>query len=130
MAAQLTERGVLMLREASAVWLTTLRPDGSPHTTPVWFVYENERVWIATGERNAKVANVAGDGRVSVAVDGAASNPLVGEGRVVVHDVDNAPAFVLDQLAGKYDGWDVRDEAVDGRRVLLELVIERWLLVP
>lgn len=128
MASELTEHGVRILREAVALWLTTLRADGSPHTTPVWFLYREGRIWIATGGRNAKVSNVARDPRVSLAVDGSGGVPVVGEGRVVVHDVDSTPGFVIRGLAEKYDGWDVRDAAVDGRRVLLEVVVERWLL--
>jgi hypothetical protein len=119
-----------MLREASALWLTTLRADGSPHTTPVWFVYLDERVWIATGERNTKVSNIVGDDRVSMAVDGTAPSPLVGEGRVLMHAVESAPGRVREGLAAKYDGWDVRDPSPDGRRVILEVVVERWLLAP
>jgi len=128
MASQLTEHGLRILHDAVALWLTTLRADGSPHTTPVWFLYREERVWIATGGRNAKVSNVVRDPRVSLAVDGSAGMPMVGEGRVVVHDVESAPGFVIRGLAEKYDGWDVRDAAVDGRRALLEIVVERWLL--
>ncbi|MEU7754973.1 pyridoxamine 5'-phosphate oxidase family protein [Micromonospora sp. NPDC049171] len=31
------------------VWLCTLRRDGSPHLTPVWFVYADETWWIGCG---------------------------------------------------------------------------------
>ncbi|WP_262286823.1 pyridoxamine 5'-phosphate oxidase family protein [Micromonospora sp. MA102] len=33
-----TDVEIRLPRESNA-WLCTLRPDGSPHLTPVWFVY-------------------------------------------------------------------------------------------
>lgn len=115
------------LRRDRTAWLCTLRTDGSPHLTPVWFLHHDDRFWISSGERNVKVRNVAADPRVSLALeDGDA--PCVAEGRVVVHR-DELRADVLRELSAKYEGWDPAAEiAPFGRRVLLELPIDRWLL--
>lgn len=109
------------------VWLCTLRPDGSPHVTPVWFVYLGERFWISSGERNVKVRNVVNDPRVSLALeDGNA--PCVAEGRAQAHR-GRLQEDVLAAISVKYDGWkaDVEIEPF-GPRVLLEVSIDRWLL--
>jgi PPOX class probable F420-dependent enzyme len=115
------------LRRDRTAWLCTLRADGSPHLTPVWFVHRDGRFWISSGERNVKVRNIIADPRVSLALeDGDA--PYVAEGRVVVHR-DELRADVLREITAKYDGWDSAAEiAPYGRRVLLELIIDRWLL--
>ncbi len=115
------------LRQDRTAWLCTLRADGSPHLTPVWFVHLDDRFWISSGERNVKVRNVARDPRVSLALeDGDA--PCVAEGRVVVHR-DGFREDVLHAITAKYDGWDSAAEVEPfGRRVLLEMIIDRWLL--
>ncbi|MEV6909517.1 pyridoxamine 5'-phosphate oxidase family protein [Amycolatopsis sp. NPDC051071] len=81
------------------VWLCTLRADGSPHVTPVWFVYLDD-----------------GDA------------PVVAEGLVRVHR-EALREDVLAALAVKYDGWAAGEEIEPfGDRVLLEIPIMRWLL--
>jgi hypothetical protein len=41
--------------------MCTLRPDGSPHVTPVWFNYQQEAWWIGSDKRTVKVRNVKRD---------------------------------------------------------------------
>ncbi|QXV60801.1 pyridoxamine 5'-phosphate oxidase family protein [Amycolatopsis sp. TNS106] len=108
-------------------WFCTLRADGSPHVTPVWFVYLDGVFWIGSGERNVKVRNVGNDPRVSLALeDGDA--PVVAEGLVRVHR-GTLRADVLEALAAKYDGWAAGEEIEPfGARVLLEVPVKRWLL--
>ncbi|GAB3759841.1 pyridoxamine 5'-phosphate oxidase family protein [Microlunatus parietis] len=84
-------------------WLCTLRHDGSPHVTPVWYVFVGDGFWISSGERNTKVRNMINDPRVSLALEGG-DEPYVAEGRAVVHR-DALREDVLAALAQKYDGW-------------------------
>jgi PPOX class probable F420-dependent enzyme len=109
------------------VWMCTLRPDGSPHVTPVWFVYSEATWWVASAERNRKIRNLTQDPRVSLALeDGRA--PAVAEGRARLH-YSNFPAEIKTAFADKYQGWDItKPEAAAGARVLLEIPATRWLL--
>lgn len=117
-----------MIADAPCAWLTTLRRDGSPHTTPVWFLLIDETFWIASSTVNVKVKNIVHDPRVSLAVDGTGARPYVAQGRVLVHKmIENLPHLVA-LLAEKYDGWDATAETQDGPRVLLEVPVDRWLL--
>ncbi|GAA5156068.1 pyridoxamine 5'-phosphate oxidase family protein [Amycolatopsis dongchuanensis] len=111
------------------IWLCTLRADGSPHLTPVWFVHLDGTFWIGSGARNVKVRNIERDPRVSLALeDGAA--PMVAEGRARVHR-GTLRQDVLTALATKYDGWDAAAEIEPfGARVLIEVPVARWLLHP
>ncbi|MFE0592686.1 pyridoxamine 5'-phosphate oxidase family protein [Micromonospora echinospora] len=108
------------------VWFCTLRPDGSPHLTPVWFVHLDDQWWICTAARNRKVRNVAADPRVSLALeDGRA--PVVAEGTVTVHR-ESFPSDVVAAFRAKY-GWDVTgSDGPEGGNVLLEVTVSRWLL--
>ncbi|MDQ8703772.1 PPOX class F420-dependent oxidoreductase [Streptomyces sp. LHD-70] len=50
--------------------LSTVRADGSPHVSPVWFVLDGDRHLIFnTGKNTVKGRNLARDGRVALCVD-------------------------------------------------------------
>ncbi|MGW7368395.1 PPOX class F420-dependent oxidoreductase [Streptomyces sp. NPDC054841] len=49
--------------------LSTVRADGSPHVTPVWFVLDGDDVVFNTAKRGVKGRNLARDGRVALCVD-------------------------------------------------------------
>ncbi|MDT0388831.1 PPOX class F420-dependent oxidoreductase [Streptomyces sp. DSM 41921] len=49
--------------------LSTVRADGSPHVTPIWFVLDGEELVFNTGESSVKGRNIARDGRVALCVD-------------------------------------------------------------
>ena len=108
-------------------WLCTLRADGSPHVTPVWFVHLFDAFWVGSGERNVKVRNVVRDPRVSLALEGGDA-PYVAEGRARVHR-GTLREDVLAAISAKYDGWGAGVEIEPfGCRVLLEVPVDRWLL--
>lgn len=80
MTHDLGEVVVARLNRERNAWLCTVRPDGSPHMTPVWFIYQVATWWIGSSERNLKVRNVVTEPRVSLALeDGVA--PVVAEVR-------------------------------------------------
>ena len=124
------EPGRDALADAACAWLTTLRRDGSPHVTPIWFLLDEDTFWIASSTVNVKVANVLRDPRVALAVDGTGGRPVVAQGRAHVHrDIEAYPSL-LARFATKYGGWDAGDETQDGPRVLVEVRVDRWLLRP
>lgn len=114
-----------LLARARTVWMCTLRPDGSPHVTPVWFVYHGGSWWVGTDERSVKVRNVKADPRVSLALEDGAQ-PVVAEGHARIHH--DFPAEVVAAFAAKFSGWDVTAPYRPGGRVLFEVPVDRWLL--
>ncbi|WP_433022760.1 pyridoxamine 5'-phosphate oxidase family protein [Kribbella sp. CA-294648] len=109
------------------VWMCTLRPDGSPHVTPVWFVYSEATWWVVSAERNRKIRNLAQDPRVSLALEDGRT-PAVAEGRARLHRT-NFPTKIKTAFADKYQGWDITTpEPGAGARVLIEIPATRWLL--
>ncbi|ASO21832.1 PPOX class probable F420-dependent enzyme [Actinoalloteichus hoggarensis] len=124
--AELSDAASKRLTTERTTWLCTVRPDGSPHVTPVWFVYRDDTWWISTQEGNRKTRNLIAEPRVSLALpDGDA--PLVAEGRAVVHR-ELHPEIVA-AFAEKYDGWDLTEPGYgSGASVLVEVPVTRWLL--
>ncbi|WP_374955413.1 pyridoxamine 5'-phosphate oxidase family protein [Streptomyces sp. Ru72] len=68
--------------EEKNVWLCTVRPDGSAHVTPVWFVYQNSRWWIGLVHGSVKVRNIGKEPRVSLALEDGRF-PVVAEGGLI-----------------------------------------------
>ncbi|WCO68715.1 pyridoxamine 5'-phosphate oxidase family protein [Iamia majanohamensis] len=54
------------LADAELSWLTTLRPDGRPHTTPLITVLDDDAVVFTTGPEEQKGRNLAVDARCSL----------------------------------------------------------------
>ena len=59
----------MSLADAHTGILTTLRADGTPVPTPVWFVVEGKAVLVAGPAATVKVARVRADPRVSFLVE-------------------------------------------------------------
>jgi len=58
------------LRDAAVIWLTTVRSDGQPQTSPVWFFWDGDRFLIYSRPTSRKVPNIRGNARVSLNLDG------------------------------------------------------------
>jgi PPOX class probable F420-dependent enzyme len=49
--------------------LATVRPDGSPHTAPVWYRYIDGVFYVLTERSSRKAQNIAHDPRVELCID-------------------------------------------------------------
>ncbi|MCX4725148.1 pyridoxamine 5'-phosphate oxidase family protein [Streptomyces sp. NBC_00440] len=108
------------------VWLCGVRPDGSPHVTPVWFVFLRGSWWIGVDSASVKVRVLRENPRVSLALEDGRV-PVVAEGDVQLRH-DGFPEEVTAAFAAKY-AWDVTvPHRPDGGRVLLQVPVRRWLL--
>ena len=56
---------------AQRYWLSTVSPDGAPHTMPVWAVWLDQALWFSTGTRSRKARNLRERPACSVHPDGA-----------------------------------------------------------
>ncbi|MGW1788379.1 pyridoxamine 5'-phosphate oxidase family protein [Streptomyces tubercidicus] len=116
----------LRLAEERNVWLCTVRPDGSAHVTPVWFVYQSSRWWIGSDLSSVKVRNIRTEPRVSLALEDGRF-PVVAEGDALLIG-EGFPREIVTAFEQKY-AWDVSAPTRPGsKRVLLEVCMRRWLL--
>jgi PPOX class probable F420-dependent enzyme len=67
------------MRDSHNFWLATVWPDGRPHLTPVWAVWDEGGLWFSAGPRSRKIRNIRAGCRVSVSTEDP-ENPVVVEG--------------------------------------------------
>ena len=105
------------------IWIVTVRRDGRPHMTPVWYVWLKERVYIATGTETQKFSNLRTNQSVALALPDTES-VLILEGEA--HAADRNTSDKLGEyFFNKYE-WDFRyDEDADWR--LVEITPHRIL---
>jgi PPOX class probable F420-dependent enzyme len=49
--------------DAETFWLSTVRPDGRPHVTPLIVVWHGDAIWFTTGPDERKAKNLAENSR-------------------------------------------------------------------
>jgi nitroimidazol reductase NimA-like FMN-containing flavoprotein (pyridoxamine 5'-phosphate oxidase superfamily) len=103
------------LERAELYWITTVRPDGRPHVTPLIGVAEDRIVYFCTGleeqkgrnlEHNDRVALTTGNNRWESGLD------VVVEGRAVRVTDDESLQRLADAWEAKYGSewhWEVAD---------------------
>ncbi|MER6012101.1 PPOX class F420-dependent oxidoreductase [Streptomyces bluensis] len=92
--------------------LSTVRADGRPHVTPIWFLLDGDDVVFNTGQGTVKGRNLARDGRVALCVDD--DRPPYGfvvlEGRAALsEDLDEVRRWAT-RIGGRYMGEDRAEE--------------------
>jgi PPOX class probable F420-dependent enzyme len=90
------------LRLSEVGWITTVARGGQPQSSPVWFVWDDTAIHVATRPDAAKVRNVDANPHVAFHVDGAQPGDVVVtlEGTATVTDgLDDATA---DAYLAKY----------------------------
>jgi PPOX class probable F420-dependent enzyme len=66
--AQTVARVRPMLDEERVVWLSTVRPDGTPHLVPTWFLWDGEALVVFSKPSAAKVRNLRANPRLMIAI--------------------------------------------------------------
>jgi PPOX class probable F420-dependent enzyme len=94
------------LQTEQNLWLATVRPDGSPHLVPIWFVWVAGKIYLCTGTDSVKVRNAKQNPRVSIALEDG-SQPIVIEG--LARPIEQADSAVLAEFQRKYD-WDITSD--------------------
>jgi nitroimidazol reductase NimA-like FMN-containing flavoprotein (pyridoxamine 5'-phosphate oxidase superfamily) len=108
---------------ADTFWLSTVRPDGRPHVTPLIAVWHGKAIWFSTGAEERKAKNLAENPSCVLTAgcsdldEGALDVVLEGEAEQVTADAELEP--IAAAFAAKYgtETWDyaVRDGAFTHR---------------
>lgn len=91
------------LQHEQVIWLTTVRVDGTPMPTPVWFLWEGESFLIYTLKNSVKLRNIAANPRASLNLnsDESGDEVVVITGRMHV-DEEEFPAKQNPDYLKKY----------------------------
>jgi general stress protein 26 len=109
--------GLEQVSDADTFWVSTVRPDGRPHVTPLIAVWHGDSIWFTTGPEERKARNLAENsscvlttGRSDLFSDGL---DVVLEGAAEQVTDETALEPIAEAFAAKYgtDTWDfvVRD---------------------
>ena len=120
--------------------LATMREDGWPHVTPIWYVYEEGRFLLTLGKSRRHLRNIARDPHLTLCVDedprttdltkAPCAVVCFGLGRLV-EDEEEVRAITA-KVEDRYLPADVRGPELDELiwfegRVGVEITPQRWL---
>jgi PPOX class probable F420-dependent enzyme len=121
-----------LLSRPNFAHLSTLMPDGSPNTTPVWIGLEGDNIVICTGEESLKARNLRRDSRLSLSVvdfDNPYEEVQI-RGRVVDFR-DDSKLEAMDKISQKYIGAPFPMRGSDGRiAMIVEVEKARYTKLP
>jgi PPOX class probable F420-dependent enzyme len=66
MPPEISPKVAVRLRRELVIWLTTVRADGMPQPTPVWFLWDGDTFLIYSQPNARKLRNIAHDSRVAL----------------------------------------------------------------
>jgi len=75
------------LKKSHNYWICSTRPDGRPHSAPVWGVWLDGAFYFSTDPASHKAKNLAANPPVSVHVE-SGDEPVILEGRIELVPVD------------------------------------------
>ena len=104
------------LEQAELFWVTTVRPDGRPHVTPLLALWLDDALYFCTGPEEQKAKNIAGNPHCILMTGRNALHEgmdLVVEGDAVKVSDDAELQRIADAYVSKY-GSEWRFEVRDG----------------
>lgn len=112
------EAAVAILDTAEIFWISTVRPEGGPHVTPLLAVWLEDTLFFVTGEVEQKARNIASQPRLALTtgtnVDAKGIDIII-EGEAERMRDDALLQQVADRYRTKYDWhYTVQDGAFGG----------------
>jgi PPOX class probable F420-dependent enzyme len=130
-----TERQKQILAERRIASVATVSPDGTPHLTSVWFLYEDDTLYLAIQSSSAKGKNLARNPKIAVMIDVRVSYEEVGLtaiGEAEIISGDEAK-LIVKRVHEKYLTADALKDARVGPvfvavdDIAVKLTPSRWL---
>lgn len=103
MPLEMTTEQAEMIQNAYHLWLTTVRADGMPQPTPIWFVWENGSFLIYSKPDAQKIRNIRQNPKVALSFnrDSEAESYIVIMGEAVI-DESAPPSHEHQAFSEKY----------------------------
>lgn len=91
-------------------WLTTVRPNGQPQTSPVWFLRRDNEILIYSLPDTARASNISTNPRVALNLDGNGQGGAIVTVEGIAHiDADQPPASDVPEYVAKYQSFMERN---------------------
>lgn len=113
------ERDVFLSEPGYMMNIATVDAGGAPAVTPIWFVYEEDRIWFTPRQHSEWLKHIRNDSRVALSIDEQSMpyRKVVVRGKAdVVHEVGNDDAWRdrYRRIAERYIPTDDANAYVDG----------------
>jgi pyridoxine/pyridoxamine 5'-phosphate oxidase len=108
------------LEKSREYWISTVRPDGSPHTMIVWGLWMNNQFLFSTGKQSVKARNLAENNRCTVGSDDAAAAVIVeGTAALLTEASTRRQFFPRYEKKYKFDMSGMQEEPIFAVRPLV-----------
>jgi PPOX class probable F420-dependent enzyme len=118
-----------LLEKPTFAHLATIRPDGSPQSSVMWFAWDGERIRMTHTKTRQKFRNLADDPRLALSIADPADPYRFLEVRGTLESIedDDAEASFYRSLQERYDNvYPIPDAAV---RVVLTIRPDKFIAV-
>ena len=110
------------LESQQNIWFSSVRPNGRPHLTPVWFVWLAGKFYCGIDPHSVKSRNIHHNHHVVLALEDG-TNPIICEGTAQVLEPPY-PEPLLEAFFKKYE-WNLRKEEQFNQ--VVEITPVKWL---
>ena len=115
------------------VWIVSVRPDGRPHTVPVWFLWEDSGTLLMFSKPDQKIRNLRANPAVVIALDDSkgGDDPILFEATAELLESGSMPGLTP-AYAAKYQSyldrfkWTAESMAAEYSRPI-RIMPTRWL---
>jgi len=104
------------LSDGHTARIATVKPDNSPHVTPVWYLWENNQLWMAIPKDSVKARNIRQNNNVAVTIDTdkAPIKAVIIEGTAKIEELTKEAERKIDRrMAAKYVKPEYLDEYIE-----------------
>jgi hypothetical protein len=117
------------LNERRFAVLGTIREDGTPHLSTMWYRFDGDSIMMNTRANRVKHLNLLRDNRASICIEDEARYVTI-DGAITMDDDPNTAQADIKALAERYDGPEEAEEISRNafskqKRVTLRLSIDR-----
>ena len=119
-----------LIKEQALGILATVKKDGSPQLTPVYYAYEEGQILISITKTRAKYHNIKRNPQVTMCVVKPEGRPYVtvsGRAEIEEHDIVDGTAKVFKRFSDRPLPENFEENLREQQRVLVKITPDRFI---